>query len=509
MASGISLSMIVKNEEQYLFDCLNSVKNIVDEIVIVDTGSNDKTLEIAEKFNAKIYHFDWIDDFSAARNFALEKCTGDWILYLDADERLDESSAKKIKSLTQTRESVGYYCTIKSYDSEIQRDHTIRYIRFFRNNPEAKFTGKVHEQITPSLEKLNYKFIHSDLLIHHIGYDISKEGKKLKARRNLKLLSEDYKISENDYVLFQIGQSYFVLENYSEAKNTFLKLIESERLSKQFKAESFSYLAQISFNEFRSADAEKFISNAIKLNDTQPFYHLLLSKIFLRLNKVKEAKEEFLKSLKLHKDSSGMNSFNLQQVNLSIEELLYYGLQLAYQSGDLNLKNKMLDYLSKTKEMIFVEFLKKAEVKSFNQISDITGYLDSVTQFNISLLTHLISKYDNKEFAMNVLTQLHQKFNNNTDVIKQYALTLDSVNKTQDALKLLEGNFDIVKSDPSALLYLVMIYLKMSQYEKALEILNTIENNFAQFEEVVTKVRAFKEKFFRNVRLHKSEEPAY
>lgn len=501
--------MIVKNEEQYLFDCLKSVKNIVDEIVIVDTGSNDKTIEIAEKFNAKIYHFDWIDDFSAARNFALSKCTGNWILYLDADERLDKNSVDKIKSLTQTQENVGYYCTIKNYDSEIQRDHTIRYIRFFRNNPEAKFTGKVHEQITPSLEKLNYKFIHSDLLIHHIGYDISKEGKKQKASRNLKLLLEDYKNSKNEYVLFQIGQSYFVLENISDAKNTFLRLVGSERLSKQLKAESFCYLAQISFKEFRNAEAEKFISNAIKLNDTQPFYHLLLSKIHLRFNRIKEAKEELLKSIKLHKDSLRNTVFNLQQVNLSVEELLYYGLQLAYQSGDLNMKNKMLEELSKTNEKKFVDFLKKVEAQSFDLISDITDYLNSVSQFNISLLVHIISKYDNKEFAINVLTQLYQGFSNNSDLIKQYALTLDSVNKTQDALKLLESNFDIIKSDPSALLYLVMFYLKSNQSDKALEILNTIENNFTQFEEVVRKVRAFKEKFFRNVGLQKSEEPAY
>ncbi|MFN3873181.1 MAG: glycosyltransferase [Ignavibacterium sp.] len=509
MNSGISLSMIVRNEGKHLYECLNSVKNVVDEIVIVDTGSTDNTVEIAKSFNAKIFYFEWNDDFSAARNFALKKCTGDWILYLDADERLDENSAKKIKSLTQTQQNVGYYCTIKNYDSEIQRNHTIRYIRFFRNSPEAKFTGKVHEQITPSLEKLNYKFIHSDLLIHHIGYDISKEGKKQKAIRNLKLLLEDYNISENDYVLFQIGQSYFVLENFSDAKNTFLKLIEFKKPSKQLKAESFSYLAQISFNEFRNSEAEKFINDAIKLNDAQPFYHLLLSKIHLRFNRIKEAKDELSKSIKLQKDSLKTNAFNLQQVNLSNEELLYYGLQLAFKSGDLNLKNKMLEELSKTNEIKFVEFLKKVETQSFDLISDLTDYLNSVTQFNISLLTHIISNYNNKVFAMNALSQLYQKFSNNPDVIKQYALTLDNVNKTPDALKLFENNFDSIKSDPSSLLYLVMFYLKTAQNEKALEILNTIENNFAQFEEVVIKVRAFKEKFFRNVRLDKSEEPAY
>ena len=77
----LTLSMIVKNEEQYLHGCLKSVKDVADEIIIVDTGSTDSTKDIASSFGAKIYDFDWIDDFSAARNFALEKSTGDWILY--------------------------------------------------------------------------------------------------------------------------------------------------------------------------------------------------------------------------------------------------------------------------------------------------------------------------------------------------------------------------------------------------------------------------------------------
>lgn len=76
MSLSISLSMIVKNEGKHLYDCLNSVNDVVDEIVIVDTGSTDNTLEIAKSFNAKIFYFDWNDDFSAARNFSLSNCTG-------------------------------------------------------------------------------------------------------------------------------------------------------------------------------------------------------------------------------------------------------------------------------------------------------------------------------------------------------------------------------------------------------------------------------------------------
>src|SRR3990167_8792325 len=96
--STISLCMITKNEEKWLEQCLNSVKEIVDEIIIVDTGSTDKTKEIAKKFNAKFFDFKWIGDFSAARNESLNHATKDWILVLDADETIAKEDLEKIKN---------------------------------------------------------------------------------------------------------------------------------------------------------------------------------------------------------------------------------------------------------------------------------------------------------------------------------------------------------------------------------------------------------------------------
>lgn len=499
MNSIISLSMIVKNEGKHLFDCLNSVKDFVDEIILVDTGSTDNTLEIAKSFNAKIFFFEWNDDFSDARNFSLSKCTGDWILYLDADERLDINSAKKIKFLSEQNDNVGFYCTIVSYDSELQRSNSIRYVRFFRNNPEAKFTGKVHEQITPSLEKLNYKFIHSDLLIHHIGYDISNDGKKQKALRNLKLLQKDFKVSPNDYILFQIGQSNFILENFSEAENIFFQLVKSDELNKQFKAESYCYLAQISFNNFKTAEAEKFISSAIRLYDSQSFYHLLFSKIHLRNSNVKEAISELKKSIECVKYLERNSINNLQQINVSLQEILFYGLQLAYQINDSNLKQKMFEELLKLKEDNFVKLIKFIESQSTINFSEVRSYINSISNLNITLITFILSKLDNKSFVLNFLNELSQKFSNNSDVLKQYALILDYFGKTDEALKLLENNFEIIKSDPSSLLYLAMFYLKSNQNEHALKIFSIIERDFNQYQEMVLKVKTIREKLLRSV----------
>src|SRR3989338_7693689 len=95
----ISLCMITKNEEKYLEQCLDSVKDIVDEIIIVDTGSKDKTKEIAKKFSAKIFDFEWVDNFSAARNESLKHAAKDWILVLDADEVVEKKDLERIKEL--------------------------------------------------------------------------------------------------------------------------------------------------------------------------------------------------------------------------------------------------------------------------------------------------------------------------------------------------------------------------------------------------------------------------
>ena len=501
MNNSISLTMIVKNEAQHLADCLQSVKNVVDEIIIVDTGSTDSTIEIADSFNAKIFHFDWINDFSAARNFALSKSNCDWILYLDADERLDKNSAEKLKDYASFSDNAGYYCTIKSYDSQAKRNDTIRYIRFFKNHPEAHFTGKVHEQISPSLEKLNYKFIHSDILIHHIGYDISKEGKKQKALRNLKLLEEEYVATKSEYVLFQIAQSNFILENYETARENFLQLINSKSLNNQFKAESFSYLSQIFFNNFQNEQTEHYITEAIRLNNTQTFYHLLRSKVLLRIGNISEAKKELLKALELSKNSEKLQFNNLQQVNVSAEEIIYYGLQLSYQLKDSILNSQMKTELSKVCGKIISEFIDSLEKQEHINENKIDNLISEVSNLNLSLVVNLLGRYENKNFALTFFEKLYKKFNDHSELIKNLSLILHSTDRTKEAITLLEEKFDIIKTDPSALLYLAMFYLKIEKEEQALKIFNFIEKNFSSFDEMITKVKAIKEKLVKSLQV--------
>ena len=139
----ISLCMIVKNEEEVLFDCLNSIKEVVDEIIIVDTGSNDNTKNIAKKFTDKIYDFIWCNDFSAARNFAISKVKSEYVMMVDSDETLKDWDKKTFERLIKEHPK-GVGCIRKeNLLSEDGKDYTIcDEPRMFPKNYAKLYYGK-------------------------------------------------------------------------------------------------------------------------------------------------------------------------------------------------------------------------------------------------------------------------------------------------------------------------------------------------------------------------------
>ena len=125
--------------------------------------------------------FKWIDDFSAARNYSLLKATGDWILYLDADERIPEKSLEEIKNIIKSPSKLGVKCIVNSRNSERNDSQRMKYIRLFRNSDAISFNGRAHEQIDVSLKQNNYEIIESSIQIIHLGYDVSETELKEKA----------------------------------------------------------------------------------------------------------------------------------------------------------------------------------------------------------------------------------------------------------------------------------------------------------------------------------------
>jgi glycosyltransferase involved in cell wall biosynthesis/ADP-heptose:LPS heptosyltransferase/predicted O-methyltransferase YrrM/Tfp pilus assembly protein PilF len=186
----LSVCLIVKNEEQFLPQCLKSIRGLAAEVIVVDTGSTDRTVEIAREFGAGIYSLAWSDDFSAARNAALEHATGDWILILDADEELPESQHAKLRKDMEGASVVGVRLPLANAGGE---DEGFSYVpRLFRNLPGAHFTGRIHEQLFNSLLANAKQWGHKTTLgtaeLRHHGYTQALVHDRDKIARNLRLL---------------------------------------------------------------------------------------------------------------------------------------------------------------------------------------------------------------------------------------------------------------------------------------------------------------------------------
>ena len=184
---SISLCMIVKNEEEFLAQCLESVKDLVDEMIIVDTGSTDRTVEIAKSYGAEMYYFEWNGSFSEARNFGLSHATCEWVLQLDADEVLEKADIPILKSVIETKDFNAIFVALLNETPGGWAKHYFQ--RIFRRD-KAHFEGIVHNQLV-------YKGKHlvTEIRVYHYGYNLSKEKMKAKYKRTeellLKQLQED------------------------------------------------------------------------------------------------------------------------------------------------------------------------------------------------------------------------------------------------------------------------------------------------------------------------------
>ncbi|MBS3105773.1 tetratricopeptide repeat protein [Candidatus Woesearchaeota archaeon] len=237
----ISLCMMAKNEEKLLEQCLNSVKSIADEIIIVDTGSTDKTKEIAKKFNAKIIDFKWQDDFSAARNESIKHAAKEWILVLDADETLDEDGLKAIKGLVNDKETDAFLFLQKNYTNEtniagfVNDEHKRNgkaysgwygsfIARLFRNKKGYQFQGTVHELVEPSIEAKKGKIAAASVAIHHYG-NADEKARKEKLRIYLELCKKKAKQNPDANPYFELGILYKENNNIEDAIKSLKKSI--------------------------------------------------------------------------------------------------------------------------------------------------------------------------------------------------------------------------------------------------------------------------------------------
>jgi glycosyltransferase involved in cell wall biosynthesis len=234
----ISAAMIVKNESRCIIRCLSSIVDAVDEIVIVDTGSTDNTIELIEDFrkgrkNIRLYHFDWVDDFAAARNYSLSKTRGEWKFIVDADEFLHPDDIKKVRECCKTADAtkgishiLGDIEWINVENFEVKDITTTGVLRIFKGR--FKYKGKIHEVLSNDYPLAMLR-LNMPIRLYHDGYDPNAVNTVKKGLRNLEIL-EDCMREEPENYMYQI---YFARQAIGINNEIAIKhLFEAERLYK-------------------------------------------------------------------------------------------------------------------------------------------------------------------------------------------------------------------------------------------------------------------------------------
>ncbi len=292
----ITLCLIVKNEEEKLPACLKSFQGVFQKLLIVDTGSDDKTVQIAKDFNAEIHTFKWNDNFSDARNFALSKVKTTWTMVVDADDYIDENSKKelleKIKKISKKAAGISLpylYSTNKN-----DKGSTAYLPRIWRTDLQLRYTLPIHEYLDITAE-LRDKFMRLDVPIRHnkTSEDISKS-----LARNIKILEKSYKDGvESSRIIFYLGHDNFYAGNAKDSinwMNEYLKL-EGQHPHEIYKVQLLLGKAWQKLGNLEMA--KKSFHNAIQTNPDFIEPYILLGDIAQTRKNYEEAVQKYFEAL--------------------------------------------------------------------------------------------------------------------------------------------------------------------------------------------------------------------
>jgi tetratricopeptide (TPR) repeat protein len=369
--SSIAVNIICKNEEHCIKDCLESIKNLCDEIVITDTGSSDSTIEICRKYTDRIFHKEWTDDFSETRNFVKSKTESEWILLLDADEIIIPDDIIQIKKLTQT-DTDAYIFTTKNFSNNSSaakwrlnsNSDEIKFsrqsagwfpsdkIRFFKNKKEYVFRYRIHELIEPSIRENNGNIQYSQIPIYHYGYLFMEQNISLK-KQKLEMYDRLGELKLKEYAdmksVYELAKQKFHNQDLSKSENLFMRCISSNYRS----SDCYSELSAIYVQKKNYEQALNFAEKSLELKNSNLSALNNLSVIYSFMNKKELAVETLLKIISI--DPSHTNAyFNLaaiyEETGDTDSAIRYYKKTLEQNPNFLGaLKNLVLIYIYKTK----------------------------------------------------------------------------------------------------------------------------------------------------------------
>ncbi|MEW9669523.1 glycosyltransferase [Ammoniphilus sp. 3BR4] len=435
----ISVCIIAKDEENCISDALNSIASIASEIILVDTGSTDRTVDIAAEYGAKIFHTTWENDFSKVRNFALSKAKGEWIVFLDADEKLTWESTFALPSVLKQAVSSSADVVLSLM---INRDKKKKVminsnptIRIFKNDPKIKYVGKIHEKITREDGELKYTDATNQIIIVHTGYSQDILEVKSKSKRNLDMLFRelDHNPTSSD-LCFYISEAYMLGYQLEEALMYAYKVLDFNN-STLYGLKQKNYINIIDCKralKYPVDDLKATILEAVDAFPTFPDFQFYLGEVFFEARRLHDAIGVFEKGIELipHANSS-QSKAQLEIANkFFVLGRLYYLTNQFHKSTDAFIQSLKVDQYQYASIKNLLSLLSKHEntvdiVNLLWKVYDNSKLKDLVFLFKASLE---IRNSELSYYFYNLLSSVQQAY------LKKEKLELD----------FLRGHYSIV-----------------------------------------------------------------
>jgi tetratricopeptide (TPR) repeat protein len=331
LPEGLSLCMIVKNEERFLAECLESVKDVVDEINIIDTGSTDRTVEIARSYGANVEFRDWRNDFSWARNEALAMATKRWTLVLDADEELERESLGLVKSLRSTPAGfAAVYINIVNLISDATGTGTMshRLIRIFPTNPLLRYNGFIHESLART-DGAEMAAVLSPITILHKGYTLEMLTGRDKDSRNKPLISRAYEENGDDaFALFNFGNSAICSGDFQVGIAVLERMLAENPVAKLYFPLAYLMLAQTYCETLgENEKALEIVQEGVERFEKDAGLVFTKGQVLVKLGRIEEARELFETALTMREQMA----FTVMTDEEIFEWKIFYAMAGTYE----------------------------------------------------------------------------------------------------------------------------------------------------------------------------------
>lgn len=440
----ITACSIVKNEEKNIARSIESYRSAVDEVIIVDTGSTDRTVEICEHLGAKVLHYKWDNDFSAAKNLALEEATGDWIIFLDADEWFEPklNSQQLVNALNTVDKHPGIdLLKVKFFNIEESTGKVVSSTvisRLFRNSPEIRFEGKIHEEIKKKGKDMGIALL-DKLKIYHSGY--SKDRIMNKCRRNIEMLIHALKTGDpNPKLCFYLCRENAAIGNNEEALRYGNIFLAQQNVENQIKEANvlvsiyeYNIMLKMKLNsKFTMKDIEEAIRLGIEKYPELPVHYYLQGGYFRKIDEDK-ALESYETALQKQKN------YHLDYINNFDSHLYdaYYQLSLIYadrHNFEDALSYSMLSLLENPfYDKAFEQLMELIQRRSTPEILLILKRIyDFSDETHIKFVAHQLMGYSCKEVFIYFAKRYNQEFNGQDETTYLAMLLSGYITETVD-----------------------------------------------------------------------------